>query len=158
MPLGECHRVGRRRERSGIIAACPAAWKSTVDRLPEATSPAAAAASACLVAALAGCGTFKNNEEAQAVVSKRIVGMPAGDFFEQFGRARSRSAQPDGSALYTWESAMGPAPPGPHGPDERICRLRMMADKRGRIESVTVQLDDPGRVSSSRCGELFRPK
>jgi hypothetical protein len=36
--------------------------------------------------------------------------------------------------------------------------MRVFADKRGRIESVTVQLDDPGRVSSSRCTELFRPK
>lgn len=113
---------------------------------------------AIVALSVAGCGTFKNNEEAQAVVTKRIVGMPAGDFFQAFGRARSRSEQPDGSALYTWESAMGPAPAGPRGPDERICRLRMMADKRGRIESVTVQLDDPGRVSSSRCGELFRAK
>lgn len=129
-----------------------------MDRLPEAASPAAALAAVCLLAALAGCGTFKNNEESQAVVSKRIVGMPAGDFFQEFGRARSRSPQPDGSALYTWESAMGPAPAGPQGPDERICRLRVMADKRGRIESVSVQFDDPGRVSTSRCSELFRPK
>ena len=116
------------------------------------------ATAAVLVAALAGCGTFKNNEETQAIVSKRIVGMPAGEFFQEFGRFRSRSPQPDGSALYQWESEMGAAPPGPHGPDERICRLRLFIDKRGRIETVTVQLDDPGRVSGSRCGELFRPK
>ena len=128
-----------------------------MDRSPEA-SPACTVAAACLAAALAGCGTFKNNEESQAVVSKRIVGMQAGDFFQEFGPARSRREQPDGSALYAWESAMGPAPAGPRGPDERMCRLRVMADKRGRIESVSIQFDDPGRVSSSRCGELFRPK
>jgi hypothetical protein len=115
-------------------------------------------AAVILLVSLAGCGTFKSNEETQAVVSKRVVGMPAGEFFQQYGRFRSRSEQPDGAVLYQWESEMGPAPPGPHGPDERICRMRVFADKRGRIESVTVQLDDPGRVSSSRCTELFRPK
>ena len=111
-----------------------------------------------VLAGLAGCGTFKNNDETQAVVSQRVVGMAAGDFFQEFGRFRGRSIQPDGSVLYQWESEMGATRPGFHGPDERICRLRLFTDKRGRIESVTVQLDDPGRTSSSRCGELFRPK
>ncbi|HEX2539719.1 MAG TPA: hypothetical protein VHM00_01415 [Caldimonas sp.] len=118
----------------------------------------ALAGAALVVAALAGCGTFKNNEESQAVVSKRVVGMAAGDFFQEFGRYRSRTENPDGSALYRWESDMGRALPGPFGPDERVCRMNVFADKRGRIESVTILLDDLGRTSSSRCSELFRPK
>jgi len=126
-----------------------------VNRTPPAPLPSSLAA-AFLVVVLAGCGTFKNNEAAQAVASKRLVGTPVGAFFEEFGRFRSRSEQPDGAVLYSWESAMGPAPPGPHGPDERVCRMRLFTDKRGRIESVSILLDDPGRVSISRCSELFR--
>ena len=130
-----------------------------MDRTPHTALPSPVALAAWLaVVALAGCGTFKNNEESQAVASKRLVGTPVGNFFDEFGRYRSRSEQPDGSVIYNWESAMGPAPPGPHGPDERICRMRVFADKRGRIESVSILLDDPGRVSTSRCRELFTPK
>ena len=127
-------------------------------RTPPTTLPSPSAAAVFLVAALAGCGTFKNNEASQAVASQRLVGTPVGAFFDEFGRYRNRSPQPDGSVLYSWESAMGPAPPGVHGPDERICRMRLFADKRGIIESVSILLDDPGRVSTSRCTELFRPR
>jgi hypothetical protein len=129
-----------------------------VDRSPQAAPFSSFGAAALAAVALAGCGTFKNNEESQAIVSKRVVGMPAGDFFQEFGRFRSRNESPDGSVLYRWESAMGPAPPGPHGPDERICRMDVFADRRGRIESVNILLNDPGRASNSRCSELFRPK
>jgi hypothetical protein len=128
----------------------------TVDRLPHAALLSPAGAAALLAVALAGCGTFKSNEEAQTVVTRRVVGMPAGDFFQQFGRYRSRTEQPDGSALYAWESAMGAAVAGPQGTDDRVCRLRLFADKRGRIESVNVLFDDPGRISTSRCTDLFR--
>ncbi len=133
-------------------------WKPNVDRTPHTALLSPFAAAALLVAALAGCGTFKDNDESQAVVSKRVVGTTVGDFFDEFGRFRNRTEQPDGSVLYNWESAMGPAPPGPHGPDERVCRMRLFTDKRGRIESVSILLDDPGRVSTSRCTELFRSK
>ena len=129
-----------------------------MDRTPPAALPRPSAAAVFLVVALAGCGTFKDNEESQAVASKRLVGTPVGAFFDEFGRYGKRSVLPDGSVLYHWESAMGSAPPGPHGPDERICRMRVFADKRGRIESVSIVLDDPGRVSSSRCTELFRTR
>jgi len=127
--------------------------------LPSRLAVTAAVTTAVVAAALVGCGSgspFKNNDEAQALIGKRIVGMQAGDFFQTFGRPRSRTEQPDGSALYLWESAVGSTPPGPFGEDERICRLRVMADKRGRIEGASVLADFQGRTSTSRCSELFR--
>lgn len=112
---------------------------------------------AVLLATLAGCGSlFKSNEDAKVVVMKRVAGMPVGDFFEQYGRARVRQEQPDGATAYLWESSVGAARAGPAGLDDRICRLNIAADKRGRIDTVTIVHDTQGLVSSSRCSELFR--
>jgi hypothetical protein len=116
---------------------------------------------ACLVllGAVAGCGLFKSNEEAQATINQRVTGMAAGDFFQQFGTWRTRSEQPDGSTEYAWVSAAGPTPSsGFYGLDERTCTLRVSAGKNGRIVSADIVLDNPGRVSTSRCGEIFKAK
>ena len=112
-----------------------------------------------LLASLAACGIFKNNEEAQSVVNQRVTGMPAGDFFEQFGPWRTRSEQADGSTAYSWISPLGPTPnSGYLGLDERTCTLRVVAAKNGKIATADIVLDNPGRVSTSRCGELFKAK
>lgn len=116
--------------------------------------PCVAAAAAALL--LAGCSVFKSNEEAQAIVTQRVVGMPAGAFFDAYGRWKNRVELPNGGTAYQWQSGVGSAPPGIYGPDDRTCFMRIFADRNGRIESATILNDNPGRVSTSRCGELFR--
>ena len=111
-----------------------------------------------LLSGLAACSVFKNNEEAQAIVNQRVVGMPAGDFFQTYGAARTRSEQLDGSTSYEWISATGKVAAGPGWLDERTCTLRIVADKRGRVATAEVVLDNPGRTSTSRCGEMFKAR
>ncbi|HWK85480.1 MAG TPA: hypothetical protein VNS61_17280 [Caldimonas sp.] len=111
------------------------------------------------LAALAGCGSLTNNDAAQAVVNERVIGMQAGDFFQQFGGTRTRSEQADGSTSYDWKSALGPTQnAGYYGLDERTCTLHLVADKKGKIASVDVVLDNVGRVSTSRCTEIFKAR
>ena len=113
---------------------------------------------ALALAGLGGCSVFKSNEEAQAIITQKVAAMPAGDFFQTYGKWRTRSELPTGSTAYDWESSIGSAPPGPYGLDERVCRLRIIVDKAGRIDSAVVVLDNPGRTSTSRCGEMFKAR
>jgi hypothetical protein len=124
---------------------------------PLLARPALATAGLALAVALAGCELMKRNEEALAVVNKRVVGMPAGEFFDRYGRARTRNELGDGSTEYEWISAVAGARPGPAGLDDRICRLRLASDRNGRISRVQVLYDAPGNKSTSRCGEIFSP-
>ncbi len=105
-------------------------------------------------ASIAGCGLFKNEEVAN-VVNRRAVGMPAGEFFDRFGRAGLKRELGDGSADYEWISSVPFAPPGPAGQDERICKLRVSVDVRGRVSAVQILYDAQGVKSTSRCGEIF---
>ena len=116
-----------------------------------------AAALVCAAAA-AGCSVFKSNDEAQAIVNARVVGMPAGDFFQTYGRWRTRSELPGGGISYAWESSVGAAPAGVNGLDERVCKMRLIANPAGRIETAAIEFDNPGRVSTSRCAEMFKPR
>jgi hypothetical protein len=117
--------------------------------------PLRSIAAASLLAALAGCGLFKDNEEVQAIVNKRAIGMPVGDFFDRYGRPRTRSERPDGTMEYDWISTVPYARPGVEGLDERVCKLVLTSDRRGRIDSVVVRYDAQGIRSTSRCGEIF---
>lgn len=117
-----------------------------------------AALVAAVITAAAGCSIIKSNTEAQTLVTQQVAGMPAGDFFEQYGRWRTRAELPSGGVAYNWDSSVGSAPPGPDGLDERVCKLRLIADKGGRIETASIVLDNPGRVSTSRCGEMFKAR
>jgi hypothetical protein len=99
---------------------------------------------------------FKKDEETQAIVNRRVIGMAVGDFFDTFGTAWSRAEQPDGSISYIWKSRTGPVPNGFAPLDDAVCTLRFVADKRGKIATVEVVLDDPGQTTSSRCGALFK--
>jgi hypothetical protein len=114
-----------------------------------------AVAAASLLAALAACGLFKGNEEVQAIVNKRVIGMSVGDFFDRYGRPRTRSEKADGGMEYDWISAVPFARPGVEGLDERVCKLALTSDRRGRIDSVVVRYDAQGMKSTSRCGEIF---
>jgi hypothetical protein len=117
--------------------------------------PARALAAVSLLVALGGCGLFKTNEEVLATVNKRAIGTPVGDFFDRYGRPRSRSERADGSTEYDWISSGPYARPGVEGLDDRVCKLHLGADPRGRINRVEVTYDAPGINSTSRCGEIF---
>ena len=123
------------------------------------SSTAALRAAALVVPLLAaaGCSVFKTNEEAQASINQRVVGMPAGEFFDRFGRAKIRDPQSDGSIEYQWISSIGETPnSGYYGLDDRTCTLRIIAGKDGRIQSAIILQDMPGRTSTSRCLEMFK--
>ena len=116
-----------------------------------------AAATVSLLLTIAGCSVFKTNEEAQAVITQRAVGMSVGDFFERYGSWKARQVQPDGAVEYAWISATT-APPnnGFYGLDDRTCSLKLVADKNGRILSASLVQDMPGRTTTSRCMEIFK--
>ncbi len=106
--------------------------------------------------AASGCSVFKSDEEAQAIVTRHVGGMTAGEFFDRYGRWATRSELPNGAIDYSWESTVGSAPPGPYGLDDRVCKLHIVADKRGRISSAVISQDNVGRSSTSRCAEMFK--
>jgi hypothetical protein len=110
---------------------------------------------ALVLAALPGCELMKRNEEVTTVINRRALGMPAGEFFDRFGRAGPKREQSDGSAEYDWVSSVPYAQAGPAGLDDRICRLKVSVDNKGRVSAVQVLFDAPGLKSTSRCSEIF---
>ena len=122
------------------------------------TAAPRAAAAAALLLAVAGCSVFKTNEEAQAVINQRVIGMPVGDFFDRYGRPKLREAQADGTTEYAWISAITATPnSGYYGLDDRTCSMKIIADKDWRIVTASIVQDMPGRTTTSRCLELFKP-
>ena len=125
---------------------------------PEFRIASCRAAAVALLAGLAACSVFKTNEEAQAVINQRVVGRPAGEFFDTYGPALRREQQADGTTEYAWMSAITkPLYSGFYGQDDRYCQLKLVAGKDGRIVSASILQDNPGRTSTSRCLELFKP-
>ena len=120
--------------------------------LPASLRPLVAAA---LLVAVGGCGLFKHDEEASAIVNSRVLGKPVGEFLDRYGRATSRTEVGDNTAIYNWMSDRGMTRPGPEGQDERICKLRLTVDKTGKISDVQILYDAQGTKSASRCGEIF---
>ena len=110
---------------------------------------------AALLIAVGGCELFKNNQEVQVIVNQRVLGKPAGDFFDRYGRATARTEIADNTAIYNWNSDRGTTRPGPEGQDERVCRLRLTVDKTGKISDVQILYDAQGVKDTSRCGEIF---
>jgi len=105
--------------------------------------------------ALAACGLLKPDPDVQAVVTKRLLGMSAGEFVDRFGRVSGRTEMPDGSTEFNWQSETGLIRAGPSVQDEPVCRLHIAVDGRGRIQSVVILFDSPGKASTSRCREIF---
>ncbi|NUZ06934.1 hypothetical protein [Piscinibacter koreensis] len=118
-------------------------------------STLARGASAALVFGLAACGSIRSNEDAQAVVTRELVGMPIGEFIERYGAPAARSEAPDGSLSFNWESRVGSAPAGPMNLDDRVCKLFITGNRAGRIVTAKIRNDTVGRTSASRCGEMF---
>ena len=122
------------------------------------TAAPRAAAAAALLLAVAGCSVFKTNEEAQAVINQRVIGMRVGDFFDRYGRPKLREAQADGTTEYAWISEITATPnSGYYGLDDRTCSMKIIAAKDGRIVTASIVQDMPGRTTTSRCLELFKP-
>ncbi len=118
-----------------------------------------AAASLPLLLSLVACGVFKKDETVQSVVDKRVVGMTAGDFFDQFGIWRQRTELLDGTTEFSWTSAIAKTTPAGYvSLDDRTCSLRVIVTKNGKIASAEVIYDNLGRNSTSRCTELFGTK
>jgi len=136
------------------------AFDATVENALSPESPTAALRAAAFLSLLlgfAGCSVFKTNEEAQAVLSQRVVGMPVGDFFDRYGRWKMREPQPDGSVEYSWISEITTTPnAGFYGLDDRTCTVKIIAGKDGRILTASILQDMPGRTSTSRCLEMFK--
>jgi hypothetical protein len=114
-----------------------------------------AVAAAAFVVGLGGCELLKHNEEALSIINARVLGKPAGEFFDRYGRASKRIEAGVDATVYDWASDIPLAAPGPDSRDERICKLRLTVDKAGRVSAVQVLFDAPGRKSTSRCGEIF---
>ncbi len=124
--------------------------------IPIARLAAVAAFCTVVLANLAGCELLKKSEAVQATVNQRVVGMQIGVFLDRFGPPYKRNETEDGSTLYNWISQVGPVAAGQLGQDDRTCTLRLTADPRGKIIVAEVVVDNPGHVSLSRCGEIFR--
>ncbi len=114
----------------------------------------AALAGAVVLGALAGCGVFKNNEQALAVVNARALGMPAGEFFDRYGRPEQRHELPDNTLQFVWVSPRD-APTGFAEVDDHICSMRISVDARGRIAGFEIMYDGQGNKRVSRCAEIF---
>ena len=129
--------------------------------IPERIPGLARASTALLLlAALTGCGTlFKKDEAVQSVVNNRAIGMSAGEFFDQFGVWRQRTELLDGTTEFSWTSATAArTAAGYVSLDDRTCTLRIVIAKNGKIISADVVFDNQGRVSTSRCAEVFGNK
>jgi len=122
------------------------------------TAALRAAATLSLLLAVAGCSVFKTNEEAQALINQRVIGMPVGDFFDRYGSWKLREPQLDGTVEYSWISAITDKAPnsGFYGIDDRTCTVKLVAGKDGKIATATILQDMPGRTSTSRCLEVFK--
>jgi len=122
------------------------------------TAALRAVAAASLLLALAGCSVFKTNEETQAVINQRVVGTPVGAFFDRYGPAKRREQQADGTIEFAWISAITATPnSGYYGLDDRTCSLKIISGKDGKVITASIIQDMPGRTSTSRCLEIFRP-
>ena len=124
--------------------------------IPNNRLTACTAIAVVVLTILSGCEIFKKSEVVQGTVNQRVVGMQIGAFFDRFGSAYRRTEQEDRSTVYLWISAVDPVPAGQLGQDDRTCTLRITASPAGKIVTAEVAVDNPGHVSVSRCGEIFR--
>ena len=116
-------------------------------------------ATCALVLTVSGCEVFKKSDEVQTTVNKQVVGLQAGVFFDRYGYPKTRAEQLDLGTVYSWVSPQTrDVASGVLNPDDRYCTLRVTADRSGRIISADVLFDNPGKLSTSRCGDIFRAK
>lgn len=113
---------------------------------------------ALLVLALAGCQSIlrSGGQEPQAIVNQRVIGMTVGEFLDRYGRAATtREEAPDGSVTVNWQSPRTTLMGGPGGPEITVCRLRLSANRVGKILAALIVRDGDGLHRRSGCAELF---
>ena len=122
---------------------------------PAVKLPILAAVAACT--ALGGCESVLrvNSEDAQKIVDGKAVGVPAGDFFQRYGKPAIRREASDGTVSFEWEGGTVSVAAGVRGLEDKICRLHITTDKRGRIVTAPIIRDAKGERRLSRCAELF---
>ena len=110
-----------------------------------------------LALCLAGCQSFfrSADEDAQVIISQRLVGTSVGDFFQHYGKPQVREEARSGALEFSWEGGLKSAAPGLQGPEESICRLLVSADRNGLITAATIVRDGRGERRRSRCLELL---
>ena len=110
-----------------------------------------------LALCLAGCQMLFRNpgEDAQPIISQRLIGTPVGDFFQRHGAPAVREEARDRTLDFKWEGGRTSVASGPRGPEELLCVLHISADRNGRIVAVTIIRDGQGQRRLSRCLELL---
>lgn len=107
---------------------------------------------------LGGCGAFfriNAEEDPQAAVNRRVLGLRLGEFTERYGAPSRREESAEGILGFQWSSPGRYVAPGPVGPEEQFCRLRLVTDRSGRIATATIQRDGRGERHQSQCVEIF---
>ena len=93
--------------------------------------------------ALTACGIFDRTDQGtQAIIDQRLVGMPIGDFIDDFGAPRKRSPQLDGTTTYFWASKRAGARAAPRRSTTPAARsasspTRAAGSSRRRSSSTT---------------------
>ena len=105
--------------------------------------------------ALGACASRGSVQPSQAAVNAKAVGLSVGDFFERYGRPLSRLERSDGTLVFDWAGGDTRVAAGPYGPEEKICRLLITTDTKGRIVSAEITRDAIGERSLSRCVEVL---
>jgi len=102
------------------------------------------------------CATRNQADTSQAAVNAKVVGLSAGEFFDRYGRPLSRLEKTDGTLVFDWTGGSVRVAAGVYGPEEKICRLKIAADRNGRITAAEILRDGQGERQLSRCVELLQ--
>ena len=105
---------------------------------------------------LVACASRNEADTSQAAVNAKVRGMSAGEFFDRYGRPLSRVERADGTLVFDWSGGSERVAAGVYGPEEKICRLRITADRNGRITTAEIMRDGQGERQLSRCVELLQ--
>ncbi len=106
---------------------------------------------------LGACSVFSNPErDPQGIVNRKLNGMKLADFVDRYGGTRTREEGSDGSVSFLWQSKLKFVAPGTMSPDDNLCRVRITADRNGRIVTSQIASDTVGEQSTSQCGDIFR--
>src|SRR5579885_1549654 len=121
---------------------------------------------------LAGCAATAYPEATMTRLNQQYAGRNVDQFFLRYGMPAGQYQMHSGGRIYRWVSPVDtyvvPSPPVFYGyyhpfwvdsyPPEviqRYCEIQIQTDYRGRIRRLVRTADTAGRVSTSRCAEIF---